>query len=257
MIERISIRAAVLTLALACFAALPARAAEDAPAVAKIDPAQRQVIEEVVRDYIMRNPEIVIEALEAMRDRDRVAKETRAHEAIASFRSELFDNPGSPSLGNPDGNTVVVEFFDYRCGYCRRMVEPVMDLLESDGEIRLVLKEFPILGPESVFAARASLAARKQDLYQPFHLAMMTAEVGLGEETILALAESVGLDTEQLQADMADPAIDAELATNFKLADALAIEGTPGFVIGEDIIRGAIPMEKVRGYIEKARAGAS
>jgi protein-disulfide isomerase len=257
MIERINYRAVVLALSMAIIAAANARAAEDVPAVAKIDPAQRQVIEEVIRDYIMKNPEIVIEALEAMRERDRIAKEAQARDAIASFRTELFDNPASPNLGNPDGNAVVVEFFDYLCGYCRRMVEPVMDLLESDGEIRLVLKEFPILGPESVFAARASLAARKQDLYLPFHLALMTAEVGLGEETILALAESVGLDIEKLQADMADPEIDAELSNNFKLAEALAIEGTPGFVIGEDIVRGAIPLARLRGHIEKARAGAS
>ncbi|MBT5413497.1 MAG: DsbA family protein [Rhodospirillaceae bacterium] len=255
MIERISLRAAALALALACFAAQPARAAEDAATT--IDPAQRQAIEEIVRDYIMKNPEIVIEALDAMRERERIAREDRAREALTSFGTDLFDNPASPTMGNPDGDIVVVEFFDYRCGYCRRMFEPVMELVESDGEIRFVLKEFPILGPESVFAARAALASRKQDLYDPFHSAMMMAEVGLGESTILAIAESVGLDTDRLRADMEDPAIDEELARNFQMADALAIEGTPGYVIGEDIIRGAISMERFQGYIDKVRDGAS
>lgn len=253
MIERIVVRAAMLILTAICFAAVPARAGEVGGPASQLNPAQRQAIEEVVRDFIMKNPEVVIEAFEAMRERDRMAKEARAGEAIANFRSELFDNPGSPNLGNPDGNAVLVEFFDYRCGYCRRMAEPITELLESDGEIRLVLKEFPILGPESVFAARAALAARKQDLYLPFHTALMTAEVGLSEETILALADSVGLDTDRLQADMDDPAIDAELANNFRLADALAIEGTPGFVIGDEIVRGAVPPDRLRGYIEKAR----
>lgn len=255
MIERTSPRAAILALAFACLAAFPVRAAEDP--VTPIDPAQRQAIEEIVRDYIMEHPEVVIEALEAMRERERVARDERAREALAAFRGDLLDNPASPTLGNPDGNVTVVEFFDYRCGYCRRMVEPVLDLIDSDGEINFVLKEFPILGPESVIAARASLASRKQGLYRPFHLALMTAKVGLSESTIMALADSVGLDVDRLKADMEDPAIDEELARNYQLADALAIDGTPGFVIGEEIIRGAVPMPQFKAYLEAARDGAS
>jgi protein-disulfide isomerase len=173
---------------------------------------------------------------------------------IKSRAEELVNDPTSPVGGNPDGDVTLVEFFDYNCPYCRR-VAPVMAAAEAaDGKLRIVYKEFPILGENSVFAALAALAAHRQGKYLPFHKALMTAKVGATPSSVLALAEKVGLDVDRLKADMKDPKLKAIVERNLALAQALRINGTPAFVVGDEIVRGAIDLETMQGYIAQARA---
>ena len=177
----------------------------------------------------------------------------KASAALGSRGKEVFEDPDTPVLGNPKGDVALVEFFDYRCPYCKQ-VEPSLEaLLGEDRQLRLVLKEFPVLGPESVTAARAALAARKQGKYDALHRALMALKGQIDETTVLNSAAAVGLDVGQLKRDMAAPEIDAQLQKNSKLADALDIHGTPGFVVGDEIVPGAIGLNELKQLIEAAR----
>ena len=149
----------------------------------------------------------------------------------------------------------MVEFFDYNCPYCRQVASVMAEAEAGDPELRVVYKEFPILGPGSVFAAKAALAADRQGRYVEFHKALMDADSRVDETSVLAIAEEVGLDVERLKQDMQDPAIQAEIDGNLELAQALRITGTPGFVIGDEFVRGATDLETMTGLIEAARNG--
>jgi protein-disulfide isomerase len=210
-------------------------------------------IEQIVRDYLMREPELIYQALEELQRRQAAAETERQRAAIAANREQLINDAGDPVAGNPDGNVTLVEFFDYQCSYCRQVVKSVRELIDGDQELRVVFKEFPILGEASVIAARAALAARAQDRYLPFHFALMgTRDLSL--DAIMQLAEQVGLDTERLARDMHAPAIEQQLQANFALAQTLGIEGTPAFVIGEAVVPGAVDKGRLAGLVEEARA---
>ena len=213
----------------------------------------RTAVEDIVRDYLLANPEIIVEAMAILRERERVAEQTRIRTSIVDNYDALAKSPDDPVEGDPDGDVVIVEFFDYRCPYCKRVLEPLMKAVEEDGNIRLVFKEYPILGPESVIAARAALASRKQDKYMEFHTALMTVDGPLNEASILKIAVSVGLDAERLTKDMADPEIEQKIAANYGLANALGIKGTPAFVIGRELVPGAITMREMKRYVAQAR----
>ena len=150
----------------------------------------------------------------------------------------------------------MVEFFDYNCPYCKRSVPTITKLLEQDEDIRFAFKEWPILGPASVFAARAALAAEKQGKYEPFHFALMGAKGRLSDEQVLKVAEEVGLDVDQLQADMKSRDIDAAILKNKALAQELGINGTPAFVIGDTVVPGAATLTRLKDLVEKARQGS-
>lgn len=158
--------------------------------------------------------------------------------------------------GNPQGDVTVLEFFDYNCSYCRKMAPRLGELLGEDAGLRLVYKEFPVLGPGSVFAAKAALAAQKQGRYQAFHEALMQASGPLTQAEVLEIAQSMGLDTERLEADMKDPAIEEAIERNFALAQDLGIFATPSFVIDGQIHRGAADLDTLRGLIRQARREA-
>ena len=226
---------------------------ETAPAFA-VDDLPVEGIRRIVRDYLIEHPEVLLEAQEALAARHAEREAARAREAIRRHRDELFHDPESPSVGAPAGGLTLVEFFDYRCGHCRR-AKPVLDaLLAENADLRLIYKEFPILGPESTLAARAALAARAQEAYAAFHDALMGADAPLDRERIFAVARALGLDESRLARDMEDPAIDAHLARNATLAQALGIAGTPSFVLGERLIRGAPSLPQFRDILARARA---
>ena len=210
-------------------------------------------IRQIVRDYLLEQPELLIEvqqALQAKRDAQAAAE---AQQVIQLFRDEIFADPEAPVAGNPEGAIVLVEFFDYRCGYCRRVKPTLETLLAENDDLRFVFKEFPILGPESTLAARAALASRAQGLYEPFHWALLGADGPFDLDRILEVARSVGLDDERLARDMEDPAIDTLIDRNADLASALGVRGTPAFVIGDRMIRGALPIAQFRTAIADAR----
>jgi protein-disulfide isomerase len=213
-------------------------------------------VEAIVRDLLMREPEIVYQALQELQRRESVAEAERRKAAVLARKDDLFRSAASPVGGNPEGDVTLVEFFDYRCGYCRRVVGSLRALVEQDQDLRVVFKEFPILGEDSVRAARAALAAERQGLYMPLHFALMAAD-DLSIEGIMAVAAGVGLDTEQLAADMASPEIEAEIAATYALANELGIEGTPAFVVDDELIPGAVSQERLAALIDEARTNCA
>jgi protein-disulfide isomerase len=237
-------------LALAVLLTLPvgARAAE-AP-----DASRRQEIETIIREYLLAHPEVVTEALQEAERREQEAQRKRAAEAIRAHLAELTQDPGSPVGGNPQGRVTVVEFFDYQCGYCKREAVELKALLQTDSDIRLVYKDLPILGPASVFAARAALAAQKQGKHEALHAALMAASQPLTDQEVLRVAAQVGLDAAKLEKDMADPSVSQALDRNFRLQRALNIQGTPALIVGTELMPGAASLETLKALVARARA---
>ena len=221
----------------------------------RFDDADRAAIEAIVHEYLLENPEVISDALRVLRERQEMATLEEQRAQIAALGDQLFDNPQSPVMGNPDGDVTVVEFFDYNCGYCKTVLDDVFALVEQDADVRVVFKELPILAPSSVTAARAALAASAQGLYVDYHNALMEHRGGLSDDTIFSLAEQVGLDVDRLRADMEDPAIDRAIADNLALARALGVRGTPAFVVGETVIPGAVGLDDLRQAVDDARSG--
>ena len=227
------------------------------PAYAQIssfDQPQEDRIKELVREYILENPEIIAEAITLLQSNQESARLERQQQNLAQLRPELINPPENTVIGNPDGNVTVVEFFDYNCGYCKSMFETVLDSMQDNDDIRLVLIEFPILGPNSVIASKAALASREQDLYGPFHQAMMSHRGSLSEATIMTLARGVGLDVNQLQEDMKDPGLDEIIDKNRAIAQQLEINGTPAFIVGTALIPGAVSAEQFNQLVEQAQS---
>jgi protein-disulfide isomerase len=221
-----------------------------------LSPAQRQAVEDAVGDYLRKHPEIVIEAIKILRQREQASEDAQTGNVVAARGSELFNDPATPVGGNPDGDVTLVEFFDYRCGYCKRVFPTIKKLIEDDGKIRFVYKEFPILGPASVYAARAALASREQGKYEAFHDALMAAKGALTEDKVLRIAEAVGLDRGVLLDAMTrnEAEYDRIFAKNRDLAQALRINGTPAFVAGDVVVRGAADYQSMKNVIAQVRS---
>jgi protein-disulfide isomerase len=218
-------------------------------------PADRQAIEQIIHDYLIAHPEVLVEALKAGDAKAKADEEAEVRAQIAKHQDELIHDAKSPVGGNPAGDVTIVEFFDYRCPYCKQ-VEPVLEaLLKEDPRIRIVYKEFPILGPQSLIATQVSLAALKQSTqkYGRLHVALMSLKGELNQETILKTAESVGLDVSKLKADMNSRDIEAIIKRNYDLADTLKITGTPAFIIGNAMTPGAVDLATFRKMVADAR----
>ena len=240
-------------------ALLLASAGGPAPAAGMEDLSEEEkaAFEEMIRDYILENPEIVEEALRKLQQREQAREAERQQQAITQNLEALRNDPNSPVIGNPDGDVTIVEFFDYRCPYCKQVADDLRNVVEEDGDIRLVMKELPILSKESETAAKAALAAQKQGRYEDFHFTLMTDPGSLSETSIFAVAEDLGLDLEQLRADMDSPEITRQLDEVYALAQQIGVRGTPAFVIGEELIPGAISIEIMREKVAAIRDGAS
>ena len=209
---------------------------------------------ELVLEIIRDNPEVVTQAVAILQEREQAQQAQAAQAALATHRAALFDPSGGPTLGNPDGDVTLVEFFDYNCGYCRRTSGVLQQLLEADPEVRVLLREWPILGEGSRFAARASLAAQQQGRYQEFHRALLELPGQATEKNVMDTARRLGLDVEQLRRDMAAPEVDAHLARSDQLARALGFRGTPGFVVGNTVAPGFIELERLQELVRQARS---
>ncbi len=242
--KRLVIGLTRFTSAVLCAAvvAIGAAAAEE-----PFTPEKARAIEKIVREYILKNPEIIIEAARILRAREESAARNQTRRTILARRDELFNDPASPVGGNPQGDVTVVEFFDYQCPYCKRVLPSIRALLAEDGNLRYVFKEFPILGKASVFAARAALAAHRQGKYLEFHMAVMPAT------RVMRLAKTAGLDVDRLRRDMADRTIDDSIRRNLELARALDVNGTPAFVIGDTVVPGAVDIDTLRSLIARER----
>jgi len=218
-------------------------------------PQQSDAIRQIVRDYLIKNPEVILEAIEALKAKDQASTEARSRQTIAARRAEIFEDPESPIAGNAQGDVSIVEFFDYRCPYCKKVHSTIQALLRDDKMIRFIYKDWPILGPPSVYASRAALAARSQQKYVEFHAALMETRGSLDEAAVMSAAKSVGLDVDRLKRDMEAQAAKLKgiFARNDELARELGISGTPAFVVGDVVIRGAADLESLKGVVAEFR----
>ena len=218
-------------------------------------PAETERVQRIVRDYLQQHPEVIIEAIKSYQDKRAAAAAGKARQTISALQDELLRDPASPVGANPAGDVSIVEFFDYRCPYCKAVAPDLAKALAADGKVRLIYKEFPILGSSSMLAAKAALASQQQGKYIPFHEKLIAFKGNLDEVAIFAMAADIGLDVAKLKSDMQKPEIEAAIQRNYKLADKLAIQGTPAFVIGSELLPGAASVDELTAAIRRARSG--
>jgi protein-disulfide isomerase len=218
-----------------------------------LTPTQTEAVKKLVHDYLLEHPEVIVDSLKAADERQQASAQAEQQKAVTDRRADLFDDPGSPVLGNPKGSVTIVEFFDFRCPYCKGMAKDLRDLVQADGNIRLIYKDFPILGPASHFASKAALAAQKQGKYAALHDALMEFKGQISDDVVLDLAKRAGLDVAQLKNDMEAPEIETQIRKNYDLASALKLSGTPGFVIGDSVVDGAMPLDKMKALVAAQR----
>lgn len=212
-------------------------------------------VRELVLETIRENPEIVMEAVAILERRQAEAQAAAQADVLSNQRQLLERDPNAPVLGNPDGDVTVVEFFDYNCPYCRRVKPEVKAMIAADPNIRLVYREWPILGDGSVFAAKAALAAREQGKYEEFHWAMMELKGRANETSVLRVAQEIGLDIEKLRKDMEAPEVQEHIDTSMRLTRALGLNGTPSFVIGENLVAGFVERAELEKHVADTRGG--
>ncbi|MDF3419541.1 DsbA family protein [Sulfitobacter sp. KE29] len=224
------------------------------PIAAMADGMDEDRIKELVLEAIRENPGIVFEAAQLFEQQQQALQAQTAAQILDTEKATLENDPNAPVLGNPDGDVTVVEFFDYNCPYCRRVKPEMEALLAADPNVRVVYREWPILGDGSVFAARAALASRNQGKYEEFHWAMMQLKERAEEASILRTAEDIGLDVAQLRRDMNGPEIEEHIQTSMRLAQSLGFSGTPSFVIGDSLAPGLIQADQMIELVDQARA---
>lgn len=223
------------------------------PSAIQADTLSEDRVKELVYEAIRENPGIVLEAVEILRGREAEAQAEAQSDVLSNNRQVLENDPNAPVLGNPDGDVTVVEFFDYNCPYCRRAKPALLELLEFDPNVRLVYREWPILGDGSVFAAKAALASRNQGKYEEFHWAMMGMNGRAEEASVLRIAKEIGLDIEQLKTDMESAEIEEHIQTSMRLTQALGFSGTPSFVIGDNLVPGLVESSELIRLVEETR----
>jgi protein-disulfide isomerase len=211
----------------------------------------QQEIEKIVRDYLLREPEVLAEALGQLQQRRSAAAAIKAKQVVRDHQQALFSDPTSPVEGNAQGTIAIVEFFDYRCVHCRHVAATIDRLVTSNASVRVIYKNFPVLGEPSVLAARAAVAAQQQGGWAKLHRAMLAFQGDFTVENILTMGKSVGLDADRLKTDMMSPATQKSLRENMTLATALGLDATPSFVIGDRVIRGALSPEAFQAIIDE------
>jgi protein-disulfide isomerase len=224
-----------------------------------ISPDQRKEIERIVKDYLVKNPEVLQEAYIELEKRQAAAEAAKHQSAVRDHAEALFNSKRQVVLGNPKGDVTMVEFFDYNCGYCKRALSDMLELMKSDSKLRVVLKEFPVLGEASIEAARVSVAARMQDStgkkYLDFHQRLLGSRGSIGRAQALSAAKEAGFDMSRLEKDAASDEPKATLEESFKLADALGLSGTPSYVVGSEVVIGAVGLANLQQKVNAARCG--
>jgi protein-disulfide isomerase len=217
-----------------------------------ISEKQKAEIETIIREYLIKNPNVLREAFQALQDQEEAQKEQAASAAMKTHKAEIYLDPDSPFSGNPSADVSVVVFFDYFCGYCKKTLPALDELTAKDKSVKVIYKEFPILSPQSTVAARAALAAGRQGKYAEFHKALVAAN-NASEETLKGISDKLGLNYLTLQKDMKDPQTLAALARTRKLAQVLHIDGTPSYLVGDQFIPGAVDIEVLTKTIREER----
>jgi hypothetical protein len=215
--------------------------------------AQKEALGTIIKDYIMENPEIIFEAADKHRANQENADEAAFDEKRLEYSAFLYENDSSPSVGNPDADVVIVEFFDYNCGYCKKALSDVQTIIKEDDNVRFVFKEMPILSPASRDAAKWALAANKQGKYFEYHVGLMNMSGAKSVNNLEKLAKDLGLDVDQMKKDANDPETDAMIDKNLLVSQELGIRGTPAFIIDDFLARGYMGIEGMKTVIKNAR----
>ncbi len=211
---------------------------------------EKSAIEAIIKDYIMNNPTVIMDSVDQFQKRTMREKSAGA---IKTNEQYLSKDDGAPFLGNPDGDVKVIEFFDYNCGYCKKVLPELIQLTEKDKNVKIIFKDIPILGPTSETAAKWAVAAHMQKKYFPFHKNMMDHKGPINDEVLEKAAKDAGVDVEKLKKDIEGTEVLMQIEKNSALAGQLGITGTPAFVIGEDIVPGALPIEEMERLVQEAR----
>jgi protein-disulfide isomerase len=242
---------ALLAVAL-CGAPLPASAQS-------FSDAQRGDIETIVRNYLIAHPEVLEEAMTELSKRQSAAEAEKHKASVTKNAETIFNSPRGVTLGNKNGDVTFVEFFDYNCGYCKRAMADMLELMKDDPKLKVVLKEFPVLSAGSVEAAQVAVAVRMQDptgkKYLAFHQKLLGGRGAADKARALAVARDVGLDMTRLEKDMASSEVKKTIEENFKLAESMGMNGTPSYVIGKQVVIGAVGLESLKAKIGIARCG--
>lgn len=237
---------------LACGVALPAMALD----LTKMSDDERAIFRDEVRTYLMENPEVIMEAVAVLEERQQQAQVQADQSLVTDNADQIFDDGFSFVGGNPEGDITLVEFLDYRCGYCKRAHGEVAKLLETDGNIRLIVKEFPILGEQSLLASRFAIATKQvagADAYKGIADALMTLDGEINMRNLRRLASTFGLDAAAIEASMDSPEVTQEIAATRALAQRLQITGTPTFVLQDELLRGYLPYDQMQMLVGEKR----
>jgi protein-disulfide isomerase len=237
--------ALVCSLILAAFSPM-------SPARAEISPAQKSEFEALIGAYLKEHPEVVRDAMAELERRQKEDEDTARQKAISGLSDQIFNSSMQAVVGNPNGKVTLVEFFDYNCGYCRRTLEDITRLSKEDNDLRIVLKDFPVLGPGSVEAAQIAIALRNQfkgDKYWDFHQKLLSTRGQVGKTQALSVAKDLGADLAKVNADSANPVVRASIEEVMKIADGLNLTGTPSFVLGDEVIVGAVGYDELKAKI--------
>ncbi len=224
-----------------------------------ISDAQRGEIEKIIREYLVKHPEVLQDAMAELEKKQAADEAVKNQAAVKDNAETIFNSARQVVVGNPQGDVTFVEFFDYNCGYCKRAMDDMFELMKNDSKLKVVLKEFPVLGPGSVEAARVAVAVRMQDKtgkkYMDFHQKLLTGRGQADKARSLAVAKEIGLDMARLERDLASDEVRLTLEESLKLAEKLGLNGTPSYVIGTNVVVGAVGLEKLKESVNTARCG--
>jgi protein-disulfide isomerase len=234
--------------------ALAASFAMPLPAAA-LDDAQKKEFGEFIKEYLIQNPEIMLDVQDALQKKQEEARLVKANQVIGENSKSIFEAKDDISIGNPKGDVTIVEFFDYNCGYCRHALTDMQTMLKKDQNVRFVLKEFPILGPESVAAHKVSDAFRKlaPEKYEKFHMALLGSEGRADEDSAIEVASSLGVNEKQIRAEMEKSPDTSSVQNAYDLAQKLGITGTPSYVIGNELVQGAVGFDDLEAKVKNMR----
>ena len=214
---------------------------------------QKNDIRNTVREYLLDNPQVIVEAIEGLQAQQQHSQQQQNDGAIAANMEQLVNSRRDPFIGNPDASVTVVEFFDYQCPYCKRMAQDLAKIAAEDPDVKIIFKEFPVFGRESTLATRAALASAKQGKYAEFHLSIMGLRGAPSENALFRVASRLGMDLDRLRRDMQSPSIETQIQTNLELARQVGVRGTPAFIVGDQLVPGAMSPEQMRQLIAEKR----
>ena len=248
------LRLVLITVAAALLAtdSLPARAQS-------FSDTQRGEIERIIKEYLVAHPEVLQEVIAEIEKRQSDAEAVKHRDGVKQYSQALFYSPRQVTIGNHQGDVTLVEFFDYNCGYCKRALSDMLNLMKEDPKLRVVLKEFPVLGPGSVEAAQVAVAVRMQDKtgkkYLEFHQKLLSGRGQVDKAKALATAKDIGLDMARLDKDLKSDEVTKTIEESMKLAEALGLNGTPSYVVGSDVVIGAVGVDALKEKVNMARCG--